>query len=71
MRREGMGEMATRGLIVFKHESELGNAYAHSLFDRVKIRRKEGAGVPRAFSDYQISIGESGVPTGVKTVRRV
>lgn len=70
-RSAARGEMATRGLIVFQHDSELGGAHAHSLFDRVRIRRKEGVEVPRAFSDYEISIDESGMPAGVKMIRRV
>lgn len=70
-RSAARGEMATRGLIVFKHDSELGNAHAHSLFDRIKIKRKEGVEVPRAFSDYELIIDETGMPGGVKMIRRV
>ena len=70
-RSAARGEMATRGLIVFKHDSELGNAHAHSLFDRVKIKRKEGVEVPRAFSDYELTVDEVGMPAGVKMIRRV
>lgn len=70
-RSAARGEMATRGLIVFKHDSELGNAHAHSLFDRVKIKRKEGVEVPRAFSDYELTIDEAGMSAGVKMIRRV
>ncbi len=39
-RSAARGEMATRGLIVFEHESKLGNAHADALFERVKIERK-------------------------------
>lgn len=70
-RSAGRGEMTTRGLIVFKHESELGNAHAHSLFDRIKIKRKEGIQVPRAFSDYEITIDETGMSAGITMIRRV
>ena len=38
-RSAARGEMATRKLIVFRHASALGNAQAHSLFDRVKTDR--------------------------------
>jgi hypothetical protein len=34
-RSAARGEMATRGLYVFKHDSELGNARAHELFERI------------------------------------
>jgi len=39
-RSAARGEMATRALIVFEHESKLGNAHADQLFGRVKARRK-------------------------------
>lgn len=58
------GFMATRGLYVFTHESPLGNAPAHKLFDLVKVRRSEGVEAPRSFSDYEVVV-ESGLPEGV------
>jgi CRISPR-associated protein Csd2 len=70
-RSAARGEMATRGLVVFKHESELGNAHAHSLFDRVKVGRKQGVEVPRSFSDYELTIDEASMPAGVSMIRRV
>lgn len=70
-RSAARGEMATRGLIVFKHESELGNAHAHSLFDRVKVMRKDGVQVPRAFGDYEVTIDDKNMPAGVTLIRRV
>ncbi len=52
------GEMASRKLIVFKHDSELGNAPAHKLFDLVQVKRKEGSeGPARSFADYEVSVG--------------
>lgn len=38
-RSAARGEMASRKLILFRHESKLGNAQAQSLFDRVKTQR--------------------------------
>jgi len=70
-RSAARGEMSTRGLYVFKHESELGNAHAHALFDTIKISRKDGVEVPRSFSDYSTAIDESAIPAGVKLIRRV
>lgn len=70
-RSAARGEMATRGLVVFKHESELGNAHAYSLFDRVKIGRKQAVDVPRSFSDYDLTIDEIGMPGGVSMIRRM
>ena len=64
-RSAARGEMATRGLYVFKHDSELGNAHAHALFDRIKVSRKEGVEVPRSFTDYKVTVDESNMPAGV------
>lgn len=63
-RAAARGKMAVRKLIVFKHDSELGCAPAHKLFEAVKVERKAGVDVPRAFSDYEIVIPEE-LPQGV------
>ncbi|MDR1275050.1 MAG: type I-C CRISPR-associated protein Cas7/Csd2 [Candidatus Accumulibacter sp.] len=70
-RSAARGEMATRGLYIFRHESKTGDAHAHELFDRVKIRLKEGVETPRAFSDYVVSVDESGLPERVSLIKRV
>ena len=70
-RSAARGEMATRGLYVFKHDSELGNAHAFALFDRIKIKRKDGVEVPRAFEDYEVTVAEDNLPPGVTLIRRV
>lgn len=70
-RSAARGEMATRGLYVFEHDSELGNAHAHDLFERVRPRLKDGVAVARGFADYAVAVDEAGLPTGVKLVRRV
>ena len=62
------GKMATRELIVFKHDSELGNAPAYKLFDLVKAERREGVDTPRAYSDYNVSV-EAALPSGVECIR--
>lgn len=64
-RSAARGEMSTRGLYVFKHDSELGNAPAHALFERIQPRLKEGVTAPRAFSDYEVIVDESNMPAGV------
>lgn len=63
------GEMSTRGLYVFEHASELGNAHAHALFERITARKK--VDVPRNFSDYEVTVDEAGLPEAVKLIRRV
>lgn len=70
-RSAARGEMATRGLFVFQHESELGNAHSHSLFDRISIKLKDGVAAPRSFADYEVSVDEAGLPSGVKLLRRI
>lgn len=70
-RSAARGEMSTRGLFVFQHESELGNAHAHSLFDRVSIKLKDGVTAPRSFADYEVSVDEASLPNGVKLLRRI
>ena len=58
------GKMAVRKLIVFKHESELGNAPAHKLFELVKAEKKSDV-TPRSYSDYIITVDEDKLPQGV------
>lgn len=64
-RSAARGLMTSRGLYVFKHESKLGNAPAHVLFDTVTARRKTGAPA-RSFADYEITVDISSVPEGVE-----
>ena len=64
-RSAARGEMTTRGLYVFQHDSELGNAPAHALFDRVQVQRKEGVDVPRSFADYEVRVAADDLPPGV------
>ncbi len=61
------GKMAVRKLIIFKHESELGCAPAHKLFDSIKVVKKQGIEVPRSFSDYEIKLPET-LPEGVSCI---
>lgn len=70
-RSAARGEMATRGLYVFKHDSELGNAHAHALFDRVAIQRKASVDVPRSFADYEVTVNEVDLPAGVTLINRL
>ncbi|MBB3359574.1 MULTISPECIES: type I-C CRISPR-associated protein Cas7/Csd2 [unclassified Novosphingobium] len=82
-RSAARGEMATRKLILFRHDSALGNARAQSLFDRVSVERiyqgqpyvigSEGTGnLPpaRHWSDYRVSIDRADLPQGVEIIER-
>ncbi len=65
------GMMACRGLYIFSHNSELGNAPAHTLFDRVKVKRNDEGKSPRNFTDYKVSVDENNIPTGVTITKLV
>lgn len=62
------GKMAVRDLIVFRHDSELGNAPSYRLFEGVKIERRPDVLVPRKYDDYIVSVDES-LPQGVTCQR--
>jgi len=68
-RSAARGEMSTRGLYVFKHDSELGNAPAFSLFERIQPKLKNGIVVPRSFEDYEIFVSKETMPTGITLER--
>lgn len=63
-RSAARGLMTSRKLYVFEHESKLGNAPAHTLFDTVTAR-KDSDGPARAYGDYEIVADKSAVPEGV------
>ncbi|SBP89728.1 type I-C CRISPR-associated protein Cas7/Csd2 [Thiomonas delicata] len=63
-RSAARGEMSTRGLYVFRHDSELGNAPAHALFERIKIMRAESVDVPRSFDDYAVLFDGNSIGAG-------
>ena len=65
------GSMNPRALIVFKHDSELGNAPSHKLFEAVKIERKTDVEVPRSFTDYNLTIDKSAIPDSVTIIERI
>lgn len=79
-RSAARGEMAVRRLIVFKHESAMGNAQAHQLFDRVQVGRQangefyplnqlpEGLPPARHYSDYQVQLDQNELPAGVEVL---
>lgn len=64
------GHMSSRKLIIFEHETALGNAQAYKLFELVKAERKDAEKPARAYSDYSITIDYSGTPAGVNIIER-
>lgn len=65
------GNMAVRELIVFKHDSELGNAPAYKLFDTIKVQRRDGVIAPRNYSDYEVKVTDDKLPAGVTCTRMI
>lgn len=66
------GKMAVRALVVFKHESELGNAPSYKLFDAVSTSKREGVEAPRSIADYEpIAVDENAIPEGIEVLRIV
>lgn len=64
-RSAARGLMTSRKLIVFKHDSKLGNAPASTLFDLVEAK-KTATGPARHYSDYEIDVAQEKVPEGVE-----
>jgi len=66
------GKMNARKLIVFKHDSALGNAPAHKLFELVQVKRKTDPAKPaREFADYEIVVEKSVVSKGVTIEEKI
>ena len=70
-RSAARGEMTARGLYIFQHSSQLGNAPAHSLFERVSAQLQDPSKPPRNFSDYQLSINQDNLPAEINLIRRL
>lgn len=68
-RSASRGMMALRGLYIFSHENALGNAPAHTLFDRIEVTSEQEA--PRSFGDYTVSINDNDLPAGITLTRLI
>lgn len=71
-RSASRGTMAPQRLLVFKHQSALGNAPAHKLFDRVRVELKpelrSKAQAPRSFADYNVTVDTALLPAGIEVL---
>lgn len=67
-RSASRGTMAPQKLVVFKHQTPLGNAPAHKLFERVQVTRKAGVDVARSFADYDVVIHRDAFPDGIEVL---
>lgn len=63
-RSAARGLMSLRRLLVFQHETPLGSAPAHKLFDLVRVARRDSAKPARAFTDFEVEV--TAPPAGVK-----
>lgn len=80
-RSAARGEMTARRLVVFKHDTALGNAPAHRLFERVEIKRVFKAKehdlgdheLPpaRSYSEYAVHVDKGSLPPGVEVIDRI
>jgi CRISPR-associated protein Csd2 len=68
-RSAARGKMSARQLIIFEHETALGNAPAHKLFDLVQVSIKNPSRPARLFTDYEVSIHEA-LPAGIKLTQK-
>ena len=83
-RSAARGEMAARALVLFKHQSAIGSAPAHRLFERVTVnrlfdgeehdpadRRAHNLPPARAFTDYAVHVDGSNLPSGIEVIERI
>ncbi len=70
-RSASRGLMATRGLYVFEHDSPLGSAPAHELFERIVVPPLGTDRAPRSFADYAVQVNDKDLPRGITLKRFV
>ena len=64
------GKMCMRKLYVFRHDSPLGNAPSHLLFERIRVEAVDSTKPPRLFSDYAVTVDRN-LPQGVTRVEKL
>ena len=70
-RSAARGKMAMRELIVFKHDSDIGNTPSYKLFDTVSAKRLNPEAPPRKYEDYKVEVDLDAVPAGVSCMRMI
>jgi CRISPR-associated protein Csd2 len=72
-RSAARGEMSARRLIIFKHDSEMGNAPAHKLFSAVTVTRngQDAESPARCFEHYDVKIDHAAIPKGVEVIEHI
>lgn len=69
-RSAARGLMSTRKLVIFKHDSALGNTPAHALFERVAVKPIHETRPARSFTDYTVTINRDALPQGVTIIEK-
>lgn len=69
-RSAARGKMCLRKLYVFKHDSALGDAPAHILFDKISVVKNADIAAPRRFEDYTITV-DNNMPQGVTLIEKM
>ena len=64
------GKMCMRKLFVFRHDSPLGNAPSHLLFERIRVEPVDSARPPRQFTDYTVTVDRN-LPEGVTLMEKL
>lgn len=65
------GKMASQKLFIFKHDTALGNAPAHKLFDLITTERVNSSLAPRSFKDYKVKLQKEQIPVGVQCLEKL
>lgn len=65
------GNMAVRELIVFEHDSELGNTPSYKLFERVHVQPKEEGKAARSYEDYVVTVDTENMSAGVTCTKMI
>lgn len=69
-RSAARGLMGTRKLIIFEHNSKMGDAPVQKLFDSVTVKRNDERKPARDFSDYTISVSKDNIPEAITLIER-
>ena len=69
-RSAARGKMVVRKLVIFRHDSDLGSAPAHKLFELVKVEKKAEVNPPRAYTDYIVTVAADQTPDGVTIIEK-
>lgn len=70
-RSAARGLMSPRRLIVFKHDSELGNAPANKLFDLVHVTKNDPDKIARSFADYTVTVDRDNCPEQIEIIEKI